>query len=151
MSDEITPLIPLNVEINDNYIEYRLQEGDELVYKSEINNIVPNSGITMENVEYPVPAYYINLADVYGETLRCGNIINTFFAALKSQIDNTVIIMDFQGIKEISDSFCSQYYKHLLTTKNKIIIINQSINVSNMFAQFVLTNSYDIETNNTLK
>ena len=137
--------------MNNNYIEYRLQEDDKLIYKNNINAFIEEDGVTIQNIEYPVPAYYVNLYDVYGKTLKCGNIINTFFTALKSQVDNSLIIMDFENIEEISDSFCSQYYKHLLTTKNKIITINQNINVSNIFAEFVLTHSYDIETNKKLK
>lgn len=149
MTDTI--LTPLDVIMNDNYIEYRLQESDKVIYKNNINAFIEKDGVTVQNIEYPVPAYYVNLYSIYGKTLKCGNIINTFFAALKSKVDNSLIIIDFEEVEEVSDSFCSQYYKHLLTTKNKIITINQNINVSNIFAEFVLTHSYDVDTNKKLK
>lgn len=150
MTDEEI-LIPLNVVMDGNYIEYRLQEDAKLVYRNNINAFLENDGVTVQNIEYPVPGYYINLYNVYGETLKCGNIINTFFTALKSTVDNALIIIDFKDVKEISDSFCAQYYKHLLTTKNKIITINQDINVSNIFAEFVLTHTFDAERNIKMK
>lgn len=141
----------VNVYANDNYIEYRLQESDELVYKKQINSVIEDSGATMQNIEYPFPTYYIHLKNNFGETLDCGNIINTFFNALKAQIDGVVIVVDFDDVIEISSNFCSQYCKYLLTTKNKIININQNTDITNIFAQFIITNSYDIETNEILQ
>lgn len=139
MTEENNILTPLCVTMNDNYIEFRVMEDDNLIYKSEINSIIPDSAMSVQNIEFPIPSYYLNLKDFFGTTLFCGNIVNTFFTILKSQIDNCVIIVDFNEIEEISTNFCSQYYKYLLTTKNKIITINQNTNVSNMFAQFVLS------------
>lgn len=141
----------VNVYGNNNYIEYRLQESDELVYKKQINSIIEDSGATMQNIEYPFPTYYIHLQNNFGETLDCGNIINTFFNALKAQVDGTVIIIDFDGIIEISNNFCAQYCKYLLTTKNKIININQNTDVTNIFGQFILMNAYDISTEQMLR
>lgn len=133
-----------------NYIEYRLQEDDTLVYKTQINYFEENSGMTINNVTYPVQGYYIYLQNTFGKTLKCGNIIDNFFTMLKSKVENTLIIIDFDGIQEVSDNFCSEYCKHLLSTNNKIITINQDINISNIFANFVATNFIDIETENPI-
>lgn len=142
MTDDF--LKPLILIADSNYVEYRLQEDDTLVYKTQINYFNKNNGVTIQNIEYPVPGYYINLNTQFGSTLKCGNIITSFFTLLKSKIDNVLLIVDFDGIEEVSDSFCSEYYKYLLTTKNKVITINQNVNVSNIFANFVLRNTKDV-------
>lgn len=144
-------LQPLILIADDNYVEYRLQEDDTLVYKTQINYFEEKSGVTIQNIEYPVPGYYINLNKQFGQTLKCGNIIATFFTVLKSKIDNVLLIIDFNGIEEVSSNFCSEYYKYLLTTKNKVITINQNINVSNIFADFVLRNTKDKRTDEVIK
>ena len=136
---------------DNNKIRYRFLEEDSLIQKSEINHIEEKDAITLQNIEYPIPAYYVNLYSLFGDTINCGNVINTFFTLLKSKIDNVVLVIDFIGIKEVSENFCSHYYKYLLITKNKVITINEAINVSNIFAEFVLNNSYDITNEHSLK
>lgn len=141
MSDvQSSILIPLDVVMNDNFVEYRLEDG-KLVYKSEVNYLAPDSGMVVENIEFPVPAYYVKLSDAFGVKLDCGNVVTTFFTAIKSVFDNRIIIIDFEDIDSVSNNFCKEYYKYLLTTKNKVITINQSVNVSNVFARFILSNT----------
>lgn len=141
--DEKTILHPIYIRQNNNYIEYRYMEDDELIHKTEINHFEEKDGVTIQNIEYPVPAYYVHLYTLFGKTLSCGNIINTFFAHLKAQKDNILLIIDFDGVNEVSENFCAQYYKHLLTTKNKLITINKNTQVSNIFARFIVSNAYD--------
>lgn len=141
MNEEKIILTPINIITDGNSIEFRTQEENELIYQTQINAFIENSGVTIQNVTFPVPGYYINLNQSFGETLRCGNIINSFFALLKSKLDNTLIIVDFNGVKEVSEQFCTEYYKNLISSKNKIITINQDINVSNIFGRVVIENT----------
>ena len=124
--------------LDSNNFKLRFEEDEDVT--TEINALVENSGVTLQNVEYPIPAYYLILKDNFGETLKCGNVINTFFTAIKEQIKNSIILIDFDGVYEVSDNFCAQYCKYILNTNNKILTINQNINVSNIFANFILTN-----------
>ena len=138
LSDEESVVQTIRLLIDSNNVKLRFEEDEEVT--TEINALVENSGVTLQNVEYPIPVYYLILKDNFGETLKCGNVINTFFTAIKEQIKNSIIVIDFEDIDEVSDNFCAQYCKYILNTNNKILTINQNINVSNIFANFILTN-----------
>lgn len=131
-------IISIKLIGDNNYIDFQFDDGENMV--GEINEIIEESGITLENIEYPISAYYIHLESNFGKTLKCGNIISTFFTALKSRVNNSIIVVDFDNIEEVSENFCAQYYKYILNTNNKIITINQNIDVSNIVANFILLN-----------
>lgn len=148
----INLLTPVTISFDDNYVYIKYQ-GDEIMdYVVDKNKFEENTGVTISNTELPIPAYCIalsayaesitsnaNVIEVnMGTTLSCGNVIDNLFLSLKSKIDNQILIIDFDGITEVSENFCKQYMQYLLTTKNKVITINQDINVSNIFSEYVL-------------
>lgn len=137
LTDE-EPIQMIRILIDSNKVKLKFMEDEEV--STEINALIENSGVTLQNIEYPIPVYYLVLVENFGTTMKCGNVINTFFTAIKEQIKNSIIVIDFNGIEEVSENFCAQYCKYILNTNNKILTINQDINVSNIFANFVLTN-----------
>lgn len=145
-------LTPVEISFNDNFVFINYQGGN-MEYKVTKNNFEQQTGLTVSNIETPIPAYLISLSayadsnDIenslaanMGETLSCGNVVDNLFLSLKSKIDNVILIIDFDGITEVSENFCKQYMQYLLTTKNKVITINQSVNVSNIFGAYILDN-----------
>lgn len=146
-------LKPVDVNFDNNYVYITFKGDSTMTYTIEKNKFEENTGLTVSNIEFPVPVYLISLSSYaesaeYDEsivisgntTFSCGNIIDNLFLALKSKIDNVILIIDFDGITEVSDNFCKQYLQYLLTTKNKVITINQDINVTNIFAHYVIQN-----------
>lgn len=121
-------------------------EIEEMVYKTDINSFVTESGVTIQNVSFPIKkAYYINLSNI-SKTLICGNIIENLFLELqKNNVENSLLVVDFNGVKELSKSFYEGYTKVLLQTSNKIITINMDTQLSNEFSAFVLSNIQEVE------
>ena len=111
-----------------------------MIYKTKKNLIIKNEGIVVKNPQTDIPAYVVNL-NVYGKELLCGNIIENLTAMLKlHDIDDVVLIIDFDGVDEISEHFCESYFKFLLESKCKITTLNMGLDVSNIFASYV----YDV-------
>ena len=146
-------LTPMIVNFDSNYVYISFQGDETLAYTVERNKFETATGLTVSNISSPVPVYLIALSNeaesasypnalvgTSGTTLSCGSVINNLFLALKSRVDNIIVIIDFDKITEVSEHFCAEYMKYLLTTKNKVITINQGINVSNTFASYVLNN-----------
>ena len=115
-----------------------------MVYKTDINSFVENTGITIQNISFPIKGYYINLSEI-STTFVCGNILeNIFYELQKDNIENSLIIMNFDDVEELSENFVKEYTKILLQTSNKIITINMNTELSNQFSFFILSNIKDI-------
>lgn len=137
-------IIPIILE-KDNCNIFFTAGVEKMVYKTDINSFVENTGVTVQNVTFPVPGYYIKLSNI-SENFICGNIIENLFMELrKNDIKNSLIVLDFDGVKELSNNFLINYTKILLETSNKIITINMSTALSNEFGSFVLSNLEEVE------
>lgn len=130
----------LNFNLTGEYIHIKFIGDDNIVFEEKQNIFNTNTGLTIDNVHPQIPVYYVSIAD-FGEKLLCGNIIdNINIALLYNNIDNIILVIDFEGVLQINESFCEEYLKYLLETKNKVITINQNIEVSNAFASYVIDN-----------
>ena len=110
---------------------------EKMVYKTDINSFVAETGMTVNNVSFPIKGIYINLSEI-GKNFVCGNIMENLFLKLKRNgIEDELLIVDFNDIEELSESFYQSYTKVLLETSNKIITINMNTRLSNEFASFI--------------
>ena len=133
-------ITPVSYFIYGDNIYFHYEGSDDVIYKTKKNLIIKNEGIVVKNPQTDIPAYVVNL-NVYGEELLCGNIIENLTAMLKlHDIDDVVLIIDFDGVNEISEHFCESYFKFLLESKCKITTLNMGLDVSNIFASYV----YDV-------
>ncbi len=130
---------PMTVELKDNLIIFSYQGDDSITYQTQANLFQENTGVTVENVTSGLPVYGIRL-DQFGNSLTCGHIIDNAVGFLKNaELENIVLIIDFDGIVDISKSFCEQYFKFILGTKSKVISINQNTNITMAFSKYVLS------------
>ena len=130
---------PMTVELKDNLIIFSYQGDDNITYQTQANLFNENTGVTIDNVTNNLPAYGIKL-NQYGDNLTCGHIIDNAIGFLKNaELENIVLIIDFDGILDISKSFCEQYFKFILNTKSKVISINQNTNINMAFSTYVLS------------
>jgi len=137
-------MIPLQYTFDNDFIYFQYLEGDNMVYKAKKNIFVENSGLTIENPKDEIPAYLINMSD-FGTSLLCGNVLNNILVILtQNDIDGIILIIDFDGILEVSENFVKEYTKYLLQTKNKVITINQNTEVSNAFGEYTYS-IFDIQ------
>ena len=133
----IEPVQAMQVTLKDNFIIFSYQGSDNITYQAQKNLFKEKTGLTIENVGSDVPAYGL-LLNQFGSELVCGHIIDNVIGYLKgAELENIVLIIDFDGITNISKSFCEQYFKFLLTTKSKVISINQDINIIIAFSKYV--------------
>lgn len=132
-------LVPTKVFIDSNNVEFRIGDGS-VVYKTDINSFEENSGLTIHNIEFSsLTGYYLRLGEINTE-FNCGNIINNLDIELKRNKENILLIIDFDEVTEVSESFFKTYTKFLLETSNKIITINMNTAISNTFSDFIQTN-----------
>ena len=135
-------MIPINVIIKNNDIIFRTGD-DKVVYKSDINSFLENTGVTIQNVVFPLRStkvYYLPLSAI-GKEFVCGNLFSNILLELEREEEkNRIIIVDFQDVEEVSAAFLSTYTKFLLETSDKIITINMNLAISNDFASYVLSN-----------
>ena len=125
------------VFLSDNLIIFRYIGDDDIVYQTQKNQFIKNSGLTIKNPSEDIPVYLFPL-NQWGSSLICGNLIENLNARLKQlELENIILIMDFDGIKEISENFCEQYFKFLLTTVSKVININQNTSINNTFVNYI--------------
>lgn len=130
----------LSFNLMGEYIHIRFLGDDNIVFDNKTNILNENTGLTVENPQPNIPVYYISLSD-FGDNLLCGNIVDNIYGALiDNDLNNIILVIDFDGIKRINESFCEEYVKYLLTSKNKILTVNQNIEVSNAFSDYVLSN-----------
>lgn len=127
----------VNVELKDNFILFKYQGDDSIIYQTQKNIFEKESGLTIVNPDINIPAYVISLGS-YGSSIRCGHIMDNILGYLKNaNLENILLIIDFNGVIEISQSFAEQYIKFILSTKSKTISINQNTNINNAISQYV--------------
>lgn len=127
----------VKLNINKNNVDIRIGDGT-LVYSTDVNSFEENSGVVIRNVDLSanLEGYYIRLKDV-SDTFVCGNIIDNLSLVTERDYKNSLLIIDFNGVEEVTNSFFKSYTKFLLGTTNKIITINMSIDISNQFSSFI--------------
>lgn len=143
----------MEISFDNRFVYIRFEGGNNVAFQVDRNKFETESGLTISNIDFPVPVYLVSLSSAAdsanfegsivgtsGTTLECGNVIENLFATLKSQVDNVILIVDFDKITNVSENFCKLYMQYLLTTNNKVITINQNIDVSNVFSNYVLSN-----------
>ena len=131
-------MIPTKINVNKFNVKFKL--GDDLiVYETETNTFLEETGLTIQNIGFPFESEKINyiLLSGAGTTFKCGNALNNIFLTLKKEFQNEIVIIDFLGVEETSDYFFENYTKFLLETTNKIITINMSVAISNAFSSYV--------------
>ena len=125
------------VDVQDNFINFRYEGDGSIIYTAKLNTFQEDTGLTILNPGFGIPAYVLNLGQ-YGESLLCGHIIDNVIGYLKnSGLENIVLIVNFNGVTEISESFAEQYMRFLLSTKSKVLSINQNTNIINTFSTYV--------------
>ncbi len=130
-------IVPLGYYIHGDNIYFHYAGDDNVVYETKKNLIVKEKGVIVENPQIGIPAYIVGVG-AFGSELLCGNVIDNIFTALQmAGVDETILIVDFDGVENVSDQFCEAYYKFLLNTKSKVITLNMDIDVSNIFASFI--------------
>lgn len=133
-------ITPVSYFIYGDNVYFHYEGSDDVIYKTKKNLIVKNEGIVVKNPQTDISAYVLNL-NVFGKELLCGNIIENIVVNLKlHDMDEVVLIVDFDGVDEISEHFCESYFRFLLESKCKITTLNMSLDVSNIFASYV----YDV-------
>ena len=140
-------MIPVSVIFNDKDVFFKTGD-DKVVYKSDINSFLENNGVTISNLVFPVESskvYYLDLSAL-GDTFSCGNLFSNILLELdRTEEKNRILIIDFQDVNEVSESFLKTYTKFLLESKDKILTINMNTAISNEFASFVLSNVIGVE------
>lgn len=146
----MTKIIPLKYGFDNEFIYFQYLDGENMAYKSKKNIFNKDSGLTIENPQDKIPAYLIKMNE-FGTHLLCGNIINNILIVLsQNDLDGIILLVDFDGVLEVSGSFIKDYTKYLLQTKNKVITINLNNDVSNAFGEytysiFEIQNEEDIQ------
>lgn len=134
-------MIPLNVSINKNDIIFRT--GDEkVVYKTDVNAFLENTGVTIQNTRIPFSSdkvFYVKLSKT-NKTFNCGKSLQNVLLDIQREIDNGLLIIDFEGTEEVSQSFLKAYTQFLLQTSNKVITIGMSAEISSAFSSFIRLN-----------
>ena len=129
-------LIPTEIEFKDNFmiIQYK---GDNIV--QTINTFQKNTGVTIANPQFDIPAYVLQLK-LFGTNLICGNVIENLIGYLKvTDLEEIVLIIDFDEVIDVSTNFLEEYTKFLLSTKSKVLSINQNTNIINAFSDYVIS------------
>lgn len=130
-------LTPIKIELEDNFINFRYEGDDDIIYTTQKNQFLEETGLTIKNPDFNIPAYVLKLSR-FGEHLICGHIIDNIVGYLKNaELENIFLIIDFEGVTDISDNFAEQYIRFILSTKSKTISINQNTNISNTMAQYL--------------
>jgi len=74
----------------------------------------------------------ISLFEVFNNNIVTRNSMSSFFEDLNS-LENTKIVLDFENISFISRSCADEYLKQRRASKKKIVEVNMSENVCEMF------------------
>ena len=111
------------VDFQNNFINFRYSKESKIV--------------TIQNPDINIKAYSLVL-NQWGTSLQCGHIIDNIIGYLKnSGLESIILIVDFSDIVSISENFWEQYFKFMLSTKSKVININQNTNISNSFTNYI--------------
>lgn len=139
-------MIPVQISINKNDIIFRT--GDEkMVYKTDVNAFLSETGLTIQNIRFPIistKVFYIKLAEKTS-TFSCGNTLDNILLEIEREIEEGLLIIDFDNVEEVSSSFLQKYVRFLLETSNKIITINMSLSISNAFNEYIILNIIEEE------
>ena len=134
----------LKVNMSDNIILFQYEGDENLIYKTKKNVFEEQTGLTISNPEIGIPAYTISLSQ-YGTSISCGHIIDNIAGYLKGkELENILLIVDFNGVIEISNSFAEQYIKFILSTKSKVLSINTNTNINHVISEYI-ENMIDIQ------
>lgn len=134
-------MIPVKVSVNKNQIVFRTGD-DKVVYETDVNTFLENTGITVKNVRIPFSSeriFYIPLVDL-GETLNCGRSFENAIFELEREEYSGLLIIDFSDITEVSQQFFKKYTQFLLETSNKVITINMNTEISTAFSLYISSN-----------
>ena len=139
-------MIPTKVNYGKFNIKF-LADSDFMIYESDINAFLDETGLTVQNINLPLESDKINyiLLSQAGKTFKCGNALENIFLLLKKEFKNEIIVMDFNGVEETSDYFLEKYTKFLLETSNKIFTINMSLSIANAFSAYIYNNLLEEE------
>lgn len=130
-------LTPIKIEVENNFVNFRYEGSDDIIYKTQKNIFQENTGVTISNPDINIPAYILTLS-AYGTNINCGHIIDNLIGFLKNvKLENIFLIIDFSGVVQVSENFIEQYIKFILSSKSKILSINQNTNITNAIAQYV--------------
>lgn len=130
-------LTPIKIELEDSFINFKYFGSDSIIAKTQKNLFEKETGLTILNPDINVPAYLIQLSQ-FGTNIECGHIIDNIVGYLKNaDLENILLIIDFQDIIDISESFSEQYIKFLLSTKSKVLSINQNTSINNTLSQYI--------------
>ena len=125
------------VVVDKNLIKIKTGD-DSVVYETDINSFEENSGVTIHNIILQeLKAYYISLKSI-SDTFGCGNIFDNLALQIDNEYQNVLLIIDFDEVEEVVDSFFESYTKFLLKTSNKVITINMNTGITNQFGNFIL-------------
>lgn len=127
----------INVDFSENFVLFKYEGDDEVIYKTQKNIFQKETGVTISNPDINIPAYMLSLAN-YGTSIMCGHIIDNIIGYLKNaELEDILLIIDFQGVIEISENFAEQYLKFVLSTKSKVLSIHTNTNINNVFSEYI--------------
>lgn len=130
-------LKPIVFSFEDEIINFRYEGSDDIIYKTKKNLFEKETGLTIQNPDIDIPAYVISMKQ-FGTSIMCGHIIDNVIGFLQdNDLENIFLIVDFSEVIEVSGNFAEQYMKFLLSTKSKVISINQNTNINNTFSRYV--------------
>lgn len=130
-------LKPIIFSFEDEIINFRYEGSDDIIYKTKKNLFEKETGLTIKNPDIDIPAYIISMKQ-FGTSIICGHIIDNVIGFLQNNdLENIFLIVDFSEVIEVSENFTEQYMKFLLSTKSKVISINQNTNINNTFSRYV--------------
>lgn len=117
-----------------------------ITYSTDNNSFEENSGLTIQNIDMSsLEGNVIRLSDLGKEELLCGNILDNVFFNFRREHEDTIIILDFKYIEQVSKNFLKSFAKFLLETSNKVIPVNMNATISNDFSSFIKINLYSDE------
>ena len=112
------------------------------MYETKKNKILEDAYRLSEPDE--VEDYYFKINDLGVTSLVCPNFIQKIKELLDVEIDKAVILIDFDGIEEISAQFAEDYIEFIITEKHKILSINKNISVQNQL-NYAIINYFTYE------
>ena len=130
-------LEPIIIEMQDNFINFKHVGSDNIIAKTKRNLFEEESGLVILNPDINIPAYLLSLSQ-FGTNIDCGHIIDNIVGYLKNaEMENILLVIDFEGVIDISESFAEQYVKFLLSTKSKVLSINQNTNINIAISSYI--------------
>lgn len=130
-------LEPIIIEMQDNFINFKHVGSDNIIAKTKRNLFEEESGLVILNPDINIPAYLLSLSQ-FGTNIDCGHIIDNIVGYLKNaEMENILLVIDFEDVIDISESFAEQYIKFLLSTKSKVLSINQNTNINIAISSYV--------------